>query len=333
MNIMVFDVPAESGGALSVLNDFYNDFKANKTNNYIFIISKPEFEETENIKIIRFPWVKKSWLHRLYFEHFIANKLIKKYKADEVLSLQNIIIPHTDAYQTVYVHNSLPFVDYRFSIMQDGLLWIYQNVLSRIIYKSVIKADKVIVQTEWMKKACVEKLKADEHKIEVMPPKIQVLVKKYFEPTHDSLTTFFYPASGVVFKNHKLIIEACLKLRELGIKNYEIIFTLKGDENKNTSILFKKAKESKLPITFIGNLSREQVFDYYSKSTLLFPSYIETVGLPLIEAKMHRTPILAADCPFSHEILDGYDKISYFNPFSIEDLYKKLKSIILNQLV
>ena len=331
MNIMVFDVPAESGGALSVLNDFYNEFKANKTNNYIFIISKPELEETENIKVIRFPWVKKSWLHRIYFDNFIANKIIKKFKVDEVLSLQNIIIPHTDIYQTVYIHNSLPFVDYRFSITENILLWTYQNILSRIIYNSVIKANKVIVQTEWMKKACVAKLKVSETKIEVIPPKINIVVKKYFEPKHDSLTTFFYPASGVMFKNHKLIIEACLKLEEAGIINYRVILTLNGNENKNILTLFKKVKESKLPISFIGNISREQVFDYYSKSTLLFPSYVETVGLPLIEAKIHKTPILASDCPFSHEILDGYKKVNFFDPFSIESLYQKLRQLVENQ--
>lgn len=331
MNIMVFDVAAESGGALSVLEDFYDEYKVNKNNNYIFVLSKPELEETENIKVIRFPWIKKSWFHRMYFDYFIAYKLIKRYKTDEVLSLQNIIIPHTDIYQTVYVHNSLPFVDYRFLITENSLLWTYQNILSRIIYNSIIKADKVIVQTNWMKKACVEKLKVNEFKIEVMPPKINIEVKKYFKPTHDSLTTFFYPASSVAFKNHKLIIEACLKLQSEGIEGYKVVLTLYGNENKNISSLFKITKENKLPITFIGNISREQVFDYYSKSTLIFPSYIETVGLPLIEAKIHRTPILASDCPFSHEILDGYQNTYFFDPFSIEGLYQKLKNIISNQ--
>jgi glycosyltransferase involved in cell wall biosynthesis len=331
MNIMVFDVPAESGGALSVLNDFYNEYKANKKNNYIFVVSKPELEETENIKIMRFPWVKKSWLHRLYFDNFIANKLVKEYKTDEVLSLQNIIIPHTDIYQTVYIHNSLPFVNYRFSITENTLLWIYQNILSRIIYNSIIKANKVIVQTEWMKKECVRKLKVSESKIEVIPPKINIVVKKYFESTHDSLTTFFYPASGVAFKNHKLIIETCLKFQIEGIKEYKVVLTLDGNENKNILRLFEIAKENNLPIAFIGNISREQVFDYYSKSTLIFPSYIETVGLPLIEAKIHKTPILASDCPYSHEILDGYEQVNFFDPFSIESLYKKLSLLVSNQ--
>lgn len=312
MRIMVFDVPAESGGALSVLNEIYAEYKADKKNNYIFVISKPEIEETENIKVLRFPWIKKSWMHRLYFDNIIAPKLIRRYEVDEVFSLQNIIIPNTKIWQTVYVHNSLPFSEYRFSVLEDRMLWVYQNILSNSIFKSIKKANKVIVQTEWMKKVCVKKMNVDDEKIKVLPPKIDIEVKRSFERAKESLKTFFYPASGVIFKNHKVIIDACIKLKEQGIKDYKIVFTLEGDENKNILALYKKVKENQLPVDFVGSLSRAAVFDYYSRSVLIFPSYIETVGLPLIEAKMHGTPILVSDCPFSHEVLDDYENKRIF---------------------
>lgn len=328
MKIMVFDVPAESGGALSVLKDFYKEYKTDLNNDYIFVISKPELEETKNIKVLRYPWIKKSWLHRLYFDNFIALNLIREHEVDDVLSLQNVIIPHTKVKQTVYVHNSLPFAEYRFSIVENRLLWIYQNILSRIIYKSIKKASKVIVQTKWMKKACVEKLNVDGTKIEVRPPKINIEVEKYFKMTKKSTSTFFYPASGVEFKNHKVIVDACSELKKEGIDNYKVIFTLKGDENKSVSALYKKVKDKNLPIDFIGNISREQVFEYYSKSVLIFPSYIESSPLPLSEAKLHGAPILASDCPFSHEILDGYENKYFFNPFNEDEIAELMKKTI-----
>ena len=57
MNIMVFDVPAATVGALSILNDFYDEVKIHqdKSINWIFVLSKPNIEETENIKVLRFP--------------------------------------------------------------------------------------------------------------------------------------------------------------------------------------------------------------------------------------------------------------------------------------
>jgi hypothetical protein len=77
MKVMVFDVAADGGGALSVLNDFYNEYKSDTENDYIFIISTPKLKETENIKVLNFPWIRKSWFHRLYFDHFIAPGLIR----------------------------------------------------------------------------------------------------------------------------------------------------------------------------------------------------------------------------------------------------------------
>lgn len=328
MKIMVFDVPAESGGALSILKEFYHEYRADENNEYIFVVSKPELEETKNIKVLRYPWIKKSWLHRLYFDNFIAPKLVLEFEVDEVFSLQNIIVPHTEVKQTVYVHNSLPFAEYRFKLLENRLLWIHQNVISRSIFKSIKKAHRVIVQTNWMKRACIEKLNVNGDKIEVMFPKINVEVKQYFKQKKKNIPTFFYPASGVVFKNHKVIVEACMELKKQGIKDYKVIFTLNGDENKNIHALYRKVKEYDLPIDFIGNISRDKVYEYYLRAVLIFPSYIETVGLPLIEAKLHKTPIIASDCAFSHEVLDGYENVCFFNKFDCVKLKELMKKNI-----
>ena len=111
MRIMVFDVPAEGGGALSVLHEFYNEFKLDLENEYIFVLSLPELEETSNIKVLRFPWIKKSWGHRLYFDHFIAHKLIKEYDIDQVLSYR--MYTSTRVHQSVFVQ-CVTFSEYRF---------------------------------------------------------------------------------------------------------------------------------------------------------------------------------------------------------------------------
>src|SRR4051794_5866253 len=115
MIIMVFDVPAENGGALSVLNDVYEEAKSypDVEIKWVFVVSKPHLNETENIKVLRFPWIKKSWFHRIFFDHFVASFLVKKYKVDKIISYQNVTIPYTRIRQALYVHQSLPFVDYK----------------------------------------------------------------------------------------------------------------------------------------------------------------------------------------------------------------------------
>jgi glycosyltransferase involved in cell wall biosynthesis len=258
--------------------------------------------------------------------------LIKKYNIDKVLSFQNVIISHTKIKQILYVHNSLPFIDYKFTLKENRHLWIYQNIIGRSIIKSIKKADKVIVQTEWMKKACIKKSGIESGKIDVIPPQINLDIKNFFEPNEKSLSTFFYPASEFTYKNHKVIVEACKKLKDKNINNFKVIFTLKGDENEHISELYKESKHQQLPIEFVGSLAREQVFDLYTKSVLLFPSYIETFGLPMLEAKLYKGIILASDCPFSHEILNGYENAYFFDPFKADELEELIENILTNKI-
>src|SRR5690606_19108189 len=140
---------------------------------------------------LRFPWVKKSWAHRAYFDHFVAPKLIKKHDIDKVLSFQNVVVPHTGVPQVLYVHQPLPFVDYKFSFKENKTFWAYQNLISRIIKKSIKKAQKTIVQTHWMKEACINQIGVHSNKIKVIPPKINIDINKYFAPTESSMKRFF----------------------------------------------------------------------------------------------------------------------------------------------
>ena len=329
MRIMVFDVPAESGGALTILQDFYNDVvqSNNPEIEWYFVVGVPTLKNTANIEVLRFPWIKKSWFHRLFFDIIIAPKMISKFKIDKVLSLQNMIIPRLQCEQTLYVHQALPFIDYKFSFNENKLFWIYQNIIGRGIIRSIKKANQVIVQTEWMKKACVKIAGVHESNIKVIAPKINITDPHYFEPTLNSISTFFYPANSMEYKNHSIIVEASKIVKEFLI-DFNVFFTLKGDENPTISALKRQSVENQLPIEFGGSLQRIDVFSYYSKSILLFPSYIETFGLPLVEAKLHRSIIFAADCPFAREILEEYPNAYFFDPFNVYELVDLMKKVL-----
>lgn len=69
MKIMVFDVPAETGGALTILKQYHEAAIKDKENEWYFVISTPNLIESSNVRILRFPWVKKSWVHRMYFHN------------------------------------------------------------------------------------------------------------------------------------------------------------------------------------------------------------------------------------------------------------------------
>ncbi len=320
MKIMVFDVPAESGGALTILRQYFHEALKDKENEWVFVVSKPQLKESENVKVLNYPWIKKSWFHRLYFDRFVAHKLVEKYEVDEILSLQNVVVPKIKVKQTLYLHQPLPFVEKRYSIIENLKFWVYQNIISKMIVKSIREADKVIVQTKWIMNAAIEKANVNRNKFILKQPELNIMINKIYEQKSDHKRLFFYPASGLSYKNHEVIIKACKLLKDKGIIDYEVIFTLNGNENKEIRKLRELVQREKLPVNFIGSLNINEVYEYYSKSVLIFPSYIETFGLPMLEAKMHQAPIFASDCAFSHEILDDYENVEFFDPFDSQQL-------------
>ena len=329
-SIMVFDVAAESVGALSILHDFHRDVvrRAEEGKRWFFVLGRADLPESASVRVLRFPWVKKSWFHRLFFDWFVAPRLVKKHGIDEVLSLQNLTVPRVRQPQTVYLHQSLPFSEYRFSFFEEPLFWTYQNIIGRMILRSIKKADAVIVQTKWMKKACVEKTRCRESKFTVNPPEITIVPKAFFEPSKQSLSTFFYPAAPFSYKNHSVVLKACQILKKQGIYEYKVLFTFKGSENKLARNLVEETRKNDLPVEFLGTLTRDEVFEYYKRSILLFPSFIETFGLPMLEAKLHKGILLVSDCPFSHEILNGYKKAYFINPFDASAFALKIKNSV-----
>ena len=110
MRIVVNDIAASEGGALTILKDFYNCVRQNGAEHeWIFLLGDNYVEETENIRVIPLPEIKGSKLKKLKFDLFSGKKYIEKLKPDAVFSLQNIITFGLSVPQTVYIHQSIPF--------------------------------------------------------------------------------------------------------------------------------------------------------------------------------------------------------------------------------
>lgn len=67
-------------------------------------------------------------------------------------------------------------------------------------------------------------------------------------------------------------------------------------------------------IHFVGEVSYEQVHRYYHDASLfVFPSHLESFGLPLLEAMASNTPLVASDMPVFREVAG--DAAFYADPF------------------
>ena len=53
----------------------------------------------------------------------------------------------------------------------------------------------------------------------------------------------------------------------------------------------------------------------------------------MAEAASAGTVVLASDCPFSHEILDGYENAYFFDPFKPSELADLMRKVIKGEIV
>jgi len=104
-----------------------------------------------------------------------------------------------------------------------------------LINKPIKRAQRVTVQTEWMKTAIIARCGVNTQKITVEPPRLTIKIIQY---NNDGVIRFLYPAAPFVYKNHIAIIKALIILKKQNI-NPQVTFTLDGNENRLTSRLKK----------------------------------------------------------------------------------------------
>ena len=85
-------------------------------------------------------------------------------------------------------------------------------------------------------------------------------------------------------------------------------------------LLYNKYKDTK-NIRFTGLIPHEKIDEYYQISDcMIFPSKLETWGLPISEYATYNRPIIAADLPYAYETAAGHDLTAFFNPDNPEEL-------------
>lgn len=333
MRIMVYDVAATDSGALSVLNEFYNLALKNCNEGgktiWYFVVSTPKLKSISNVIVIKKDWVKKSWIHRFFYEVFILNKTCKELKIDRFVSLQNVGVDFVRAPQIVYFHNSIPFNEKRFSLFENTKLWVYQNIIKNIYKNSLKNSYKIITQTSSMRTSILKNIQISESKvINIMPTISMPDIVEQFKYNTLTKNRFFYPATAYEYKNHMVVLEAFKILSERGVIDYTLFLTINFDENRYTRKLNDFIEENNLNVKFLGKISKNAVFEYYVNSILVFPSYIESCPFPLIEAQYFNTIIISTSCDFSKEILNNYSNKYLFDPYNANELSQLIQNAI-----
>jgi glycosyltransferase involved in cell wall biosynthesis len=325
--IVISGINMTNGGLFTILDNCLKEISLyNRENNFVVyaLVADENWFKYDNICFLSFPKSKKSWWARLFYEYFYFKKLSIKLNPDVWLSLHDTTPNVICKKQFVYCHNPNSFqkIGWRdwFFDYKVGVFGLFYKYLYKINIK---KNSAVFVQQYWIKHE-FEKMFNIDTVFVATPPFTEEVTTERIDLKKDKIH-FFYPSFPRHFKNFEVIMNAILLL-DIGVRTkvHFVFTTINGNKNRYAKHLMKKYSHFE-EITFLGHISRNELLKYYnSTQCLLFPSKLETWGLPISEAKAYKKPILLANLPYAKETVGDYDKVSFFDP----DDAKKLADLI-----
>lgn len=315
MNKIVVNATAlRSGGALTILRQFIDAIPEDCYDYIVFIDQSVKIKNgKKNLQIIplhvtsfykRFKWDVlglKSWLRK------------NKIRPLAAVSLQNTNFRiNVSCPNYIYFHQSIPLYPYKWNFFKpkERILWFYKNIYPFFIRFLINSKTEIFVQMNFIKEEFSNRFNFPANKIHVVFPKIDIpsIEDIYKIPIDKNKLNLFYPATGFIYKNHGLLSKSLLSIDKHLTQKIVLFLTI--DEKDFET----KVNLINVEIVFLGQLSYKEVLWMFSViDALVFPSYIETLGLPLIEAASFGLPIIVSDLPYAREVLQGYKGVTFVN--------------------
>ncbi len=296
--IIVNATALDKGGALSILKQFVDNIPEDNLNWLVFSPKSIIIDSSKkNVRVEPIAGLQPMY-RRFWWDAYGLNRWLKVHDVDPLacLSLQNtgFRVSKKKTPKFIYYHQPIPFYDFKWNPLKSSerLLWFYKRVYPFFVRLFLTKDTKIFVQLKYIKDGFVKTFRHNPQNVEVYSPdvtKMESTVSVDF--LNKESLNLFYPASSVFYKNQAIIINATIKID----KGVTLFLTTQNN------LRIKKIKElGTIPYSTVCSL-------YRSCDAMLFPSYIETFGLPLLEAAMTGLPIVASDLPYAREVLAGYE--------------------------
>ncbi|WP_288854207.1 glycosyltransferase [uncultured Bacteroides sp.] len=317
--VIVNAAALRSSGAISIYRQFIYHLSKNTNRNryYIFIDSSVEQPVIDGVIFVHDD--NHSWRHRIAWEHGGLKRWLKQRNIipDVIVSLQNTgsVI---ECQQVVYYHQPLPFYPRKWNLLKakERMMWLYKHIYPFFVSSTLNDKTDVVVQIPFIKRGFCKKYKFAEDRVHVLFPDVEKIETDKIIAANLSADClhFIYPATPFPYKEHKTLVEAVRILRQSNpsvFAKIRIHFTIPIGGYPLLEQLIVEYGVSE-QFVFDGVMSHENLLSFYKASRgLLFPSTIETLGLPLLEAAAFGLPIMASDLDYAHEVLNGYEGVMF----------------------
>jgi len=260
--------------------------------------------------------IKPSEIERRRF--YIANK--SKFK--KVVCLANVPPPiNLESNVLIYFHNELLLKPTKSGSFKSMLILLVKKIY--IKYKNVARY-RWIVQTKFMKDGLSFFLGIKKNKIEIFPIFQELLPQT---AVNKSKRSFLYVCSSARHKNLNRLIKAFNLIENSKYFDLHLHLTI-ADNKYFINNVFAKNTNHRLKIINHGIVNQPKLSSLYHKSEfLIFPSLIESFGLPLIESVGYNCKVIASDLPYVYQVIQPS---IIFNPYVPKSIANAIDKAILD---
>jgi glycosyltransferase involved in cell wall biosynthesis len=259
-------------------------------------------------------WVKPTLISRLWLELRLQRLIAKD---TLVLCMGNLpLLFAKQGIQKVFVQNRY-LVEY-ISLTAFSFRPRVRIMIERWWLRSrVTRVNSFIVQTPTMKRLTQQAFGVETKVLPFLSRETceeLAAERKSKEKKYD----FVYIASGEPHKNHKTLIYAWIALAKENISPSLCLTLHKKIFPELCDWIFSKIENYDLKISIVGECFHEDINKIYQQSgALIYPSLLESFGLPLIEATLSGLPVLASNKSY---VMDVINPSAVFDPYSFQDI-------------
>ena len=307
--IVVSAVNIRKGGTLTILRECLQYLSQQEGLKVYALVHDRDLCGYPCIEYLEFPATVKSWGRRLWCEYVTMHRVSVNIERKEGQAIDTWLSLHDTTprvraeHQEVYCHTSFPFLKWKpRDLLMDPKIPLFA-MFTRFAYRiNIHRNDCLIVQQEWFRDGLSRITGYPKAQIRVIPPKVSIngVVPEKIE---SEVPLFLYVSTPDCHKNFETLCEAARLLEnEVGTGKFKVVLTIAGMENRYARWV-KKHWGDVASLEFKGHMEREKLFGYYQAATcFVFPSRIETWGLPITEFMLlNGGKMLLADLPYAHE--------------------------------
>ena len=332
--IVVSAVTLRKGGTLTILRQclsYLSELAAQGDYRIVALVHRKDFVSYPNVEYMEMPDMIQGWGKRLWCEYVTMRSISRQLAPVYLWLSMHDTTPNVQAErQAVYCQTSFPFLKGKWQDLFFDYKIVLFTLFTRFAYRINIHRNRyLIVQAEWLRNGFSKMFGLPKELFIVATPERMGKGMIIKDNQQNLIYTFLFASTPDCHKNFETVCRAAALLeKELGIGKFKVILTVSGHENRYAEWLHRRWGHLR-SIEFAGFMSREELYrNYASAHCLVFPSRVETWGLPISEFAAFGKPMLLADLPYAHETASGSGQTAFFDPENPESLMNQMKRLV-----